>query len=664
MVNLNSLSSVILMEANSTLEYYGTTSCVHYGSITMAAGASILLCSNTAEVPLYLGYMNGSLTANGTSGSHCTISTKAGSSGTWHMIMGSTYSLQRTNGPVTYLDFTGYRAQLQAAYIDYFLGCTFTCEKVMCLYASSTRMDTCTFTMDDAAAGIAVYYDARVTLTGCTINTTNATNNILAYYGGAITLRDCTFTGQALDPYTPYTGYIFVCERARVTEQGSLSDAMVCGAHPKADDIYDADPQVGHAITTDISWTDTGVADLYLCHKYDHDDTWTYLSDEGEGASGNNQQYQLLIWKDGYLVQSTTKWMDESETWGPTLPDDTDWTISERYLAFEADVEDDPSDQTFTITNSGSGTLSYTVADNQTWCSVSPASGSSTGEADTITVSIETSGLTAGAYEALITITDTDSTLDDAYVPVFLHMGGTVPTIADVTLGAASITEFETTTVTVTTTTTDADSDVFVKINDEIYECTRIVDETWRATVGGNRIGAGAHTVYVTAANTYGVGTDDGETLTITSVDTVIEDDMVSLLENNWDDSNTGSRTPEFSPAREMKATEHNQDYIVVRFQDRDRELLTIDGNLAEESVTLDIECWTSLADTDDETQSAQLYLIRDEVIRLLIKNRHQPFGSWYRVNVTGEDERSNVGEFLYTIECTIIQMVDNLAYD
>jgi len=65
-----------------------------------------------------------------------------------------------------------------------------------------------------------------------------------------------------------------------------------------------------------------------------------------------------------------------------------------------------PTLDTFTITNSGDGTLNYTVSDNQTWLSVSPTSGSSTGEADTITVTYSTASLADGSYYATITVDD------------------------------------------------------------------------------------------------------------------------------------------------------------------------------------------------------------------------------------------------------------------
>jgi pimeloyl-ACP methyl ester carboxylesterase len=59
---------------------------------------------------------------------------------------------------------------------------------------------------------------------------------------------------------------------------------------------------------------------------------------------------------------------------------------------------------TFQVRNSGSGTLSYSISDNASWLSVSPTTGSSTGEWDTINVYVNRSGLSPNTYTGTITI--------------------------------------------------------------------------------------------------------------------------------------------------------------------------------------------------------------------------------------------------------------------
>ena len=62
--------------------------------------------------------------------------------------------------------------------------------------------------------------------------------------------------------------------------------------------------------------------------------------------------------------------------------------------------------QTFSLWNSGTGTLTYTITDDVTWLSVLPASGTSAGETDQISITYDTADLVPGSYSATITITD------------------------------------------------------------------------------------------------------------------------------------------------------------------------------------------------------------------------------------------------------------------
>ena len=78
------------------------------------------------------------------------------------------------------------------------------------------------------------------------------------------------------------------------------------------------------------------------------------------------------------------------------------------------------SSQTFKVWNSGGGTLGYRISGNATWLSCSPASGSSTGEQDTVTVSYDTSGLATGTHSATIAIAATGATGPPQTIPVTL----------------------------------------------------------------------------------------------------------------------------------------------------------------------------------------------------------------------------------------------------
>jgi len=64
-----------------------------------------------------------------------------------------------------------------------------------------------------------------------------------------------------------------------------------------------------------------------------------------------------------------------------------------------------PTVQGLNITNTGKGTLSWSVSESASWLSLSPASGTTTTETDAISVSVNTAGLLTNTYTAPITIT-------------------------------------------------------------------------------------------------------------------------------------------------------------------------------------------------------------------------------------------------------------------
>ncbi len=84
--------------------------------------------------------------------------------------------------------------------------------------------------------------------------------------------------------------------------------------------------------------------------------------------------------------------------------------------------ENAPSD-TFTIKNCKGGTLNYTITTDANWITCSPASGTSTGEADTITVNYNTSNLNVGNYNGTITISDPSSMNSPQTISVNLNVG-------------------------------------------------------------------------------------------------------------------------------------------------------------------------------------------------------------------------------------------------
>jgi outer membrane protein assembly factor BamB len=88
------------------------------------------------------------------------------------------------------------------------------------------------------------------------------------------------------------------------------------------------------------------------------------------------------------------------------------------------------ANQSFTVRNTGGGTLSYTITQDQTWFSCTPASGTSTGETDTLTVNYATSGLVVGTYTGTITVTAPGATGSPRTIAVSLTVTPNSPILS------------------------------------------------------------------------------------------------------------------------------------------------------------------------------------------------------------------------------------------
>jgi hypothetical protein len=82
----------------------------------------------------------------------------------------------------------------------------------------------------------------------------------------------------------------------------------------------------------------------------------------------------------------------------------------------------------FTIQNIGADSLDYGISEQAGWMTVSPTSGVSSGEADTITVNYDVTGMSTGLYSSSISITSSAPSNATAQIPVTLRIfeGGAV----------------------------------------------------------------------------------------------------------------------------------------------------------------------------------------------------------------------------------------------
>jgi len=90
-----------------------------------------------------------------------------------------------------------------------------------------------------------------------------------------------------------------------------------------------------------------------------------------------------------------------------------------------------PSSQTLSIRNSGRGTLNWSVSDDVAWLSLTPTRGTSTGETDSVAVSVSISGMNAGSYSAIITISASEATNTPQKMQVSLTISPAALAISD-----------------------------------------------------------------------------------------------------------------------------------------------------------------------------------------------------------------------------------------
>ncbi len=223
------------------------------------------------------------------------------------------------------------------------------------------------------------------------------------------------------------------CLQAQRTGMGSSVKAKV----------FNINPNTNYTVSVWIRcpagsayWAETGYRlGNHLAQDFDTNPvTWTLIekfASDGTNGNGDTWVQYSKPFNSGADTQVTVGYkLGSSSGAGPTVRWDTfrlttgtgtpTITRSPSALSPSCTQGSNAGNQSFSVQNTGTGTLNYTITDNQTWLSVSPASGTSTGEADTITVSYSTSGLAVGTYNATITISDPSATNNPQTIAVTL----------------------------------------------------------------------------------------------------------------------------------------------------------------------------------------------------------------------------------------------------
>lgn len=111
------------------------------------------------------------------------------------------------------------------------------------------------------------------------------------------------------------------------------------------------------------------------------------------------------------------------------LPETPLIMLSTAAISRTVDYGQNLEDEKFTVSNVGIGVLQYQLQADQAWLSLSPTTGSSTGEADPITIHYAVSALPIGNYSATIQVDDSGSSPPAGNSPQVIAVSLSVRTV-------------------------------------------------------------------------------------------------------------------------------------------------------------------------------------------------------------------------------------------
>jgi hypothetical protein len=186
--------------------------------------------------------------------------------------------------------------------------------------------------------------------------------------------------------------------------------------------------------------TNTGVSSSILNWTADDDMAWLTLSPLAGSISAGSQMTVTVSVNiiglstgsySGIIIVSDPNATNSPQRISVTLTISTTAlpiiSLNKTKLSFSAVQNGNPPpNQTFTITNNGASgsTLNWSASDDATWLTLSPTSGSLiSGNSADVTVSVNITGLSAGTYNATITVSDPNAINSPQTIAVKLELG-------------------------------------------------------------------------------------------------------------------------------------------------------------------------------------------------------------------------------------------------
>jgi hypothetical protein len=264
-----------------------------------------------------------------------------------------------------------------------------------------SEIKNCIFTNNTAYEGAAIYCFGTGKVTNCTIynNSSSDYEGVVSCSMGDLKLSNCISWGNSEpDLYGAYDK----SDQASLTVEFSILQADLYHGcimqdcmtiNPLFADAANGDfhliSDIGRWDNSLQSW----VTDAMTSPAVDAGDPSSNFSDEPSpngsrinmGAYGNTVEAS----KSGSIVAGSIFELS---------------AFTFDFVAYDEYVPN-PPDQTLSIRNIGSGILEWQITESSPWLTVTPLTGSSTGEWDYVTLQIDTSGLMAGNYACDITLT-------------------------------------------------------------------------------------------------------------------------------------------------------------------------------------------------------------------------------------------------------------------
>ncbi len=166
---------------------------------------------------------------------------------------------------------------------------------------------------------------------------------------------------------------------------------------------------------------------------------------EVEGESG-------WVWAEATGKNNPFGWFPEGQLDGPFLAyeisdDSIGLDRATKIVATPADLGftfvlggGQPAAQTLALRSSGQGTIPWSLAEDTAWLSAAPTSGTCGSEADSVTLSVDATGLAAGSYQAAVTISSAAASNSPVVVTVYLDVTATAGVAAAIALSSSDYT--------------------------------------------------------------------------------------------------------------------------------------------------------------------------------------------------------------------------------